>query len=156
MTQKDPATASGKTAEAAALKALRRRLPGCVFTDEQSRFRASLDNLRLSFLPTAVVKARESADVGLVLKLAHRHGVPVTARGAGSSATGSAVPLRGGWALDLSRLDSISIDPVARIATVGAGSHHGGVSRASRSARALLPPRPVLQEAFDHRGQYRL
>ncbi|MGB0344224.1 MAG: FAD-binding oxidoreductase, partial [Coraliomargarita sp.] len=79
-----------------ALRALRRKLPGRVAVDEASRFDASLDNLRLSFLPDAVIRVKEASEVGRALEVAHKYGVPVTARGAGSSATGSAVPLHGG------------------------------------------------------------
>lgn len=109
------------TASTIALRALRRKLPGRVSVDQGARFGASLDNLRLSFMPDAVVQVLSEEEVGSVLALANKHGVSVTARGAGSSATGSAVPLRGGWALDLSRLRSIKINSTARIATVGAG-----------------------------------
>ncbi|NBB77995.1 MAG: FAD-binding protein, partial [Verrucomicrobia bacterium] len=106
-------TATSKN-QSSANRELKRRLPGRLFYDEDSRFHASLDNLRLSFLPDAVVRVQEASDVGVVLQLATRYGVPVTSRGAGSSATGSAVPLKGGWALDLSGLNQVVIDPVAR------------------------------------------
>ena len=100
-----------------ALAALKSRLPGRVFIDETSRFNASIDNLRISFLPDAVVRIQKADEVREVLKLAYKYVIPVTARGAGSSATGSAVPLKGGWALDLSALDSIEINTTAKMAT---------------------------------------
>jgi glycolate oxidase len=131
-----------KTPQAKALASLKRALPGRVLNDKASLFRASVDNLRLSFAPDAVVKAREEADVGLVLELAHRYEIPVTARGAGSSATGAAVPLRGGWALDLSGLDSIEIDPVARIATVGAGAITEVLQAQAEAVGLFFPPDP--------------
>ena len=56
-----------------AMKALRRKLPGRVFLDKKSCFDASLDNLRLSFLPDAVVKVQTATEVGAVLKLAHKY-----------------------------------------------------------------------------------
>jgi glycolate oxidase len=37
----------------------------------------------------------------VVLLLANRHGVPVTTRGRGTTLTGAATPVRGGWVLDL-------------------------------------------------------
>ena len=79
-----------KNNKQAALSALRRKLPGRVFVDDESRFAASIDNLRLSFLPDAVVRVQAASEVGEALKLAHRHEIPITARGAGSSATGAA------------------------------------------------------------------
>lgn len=126
----------------AAAKALIRKLPECVFVDDDSRFRASLDNLRLSFLPDLVIRVKEAADVGVVMKLAQKYSIPVTARGAGSSATGSAVPLHGGWALDLSGLKDVQIDVVGRIATVGAGVVTAEFQSAVEAVGLFFPPDP--------------
>ena len=41
-----------------------------VFVDDESCFAASLDNMRLSFMPDAVVKVQATAEVGAALKLA--------------------------------------------------------------------------------------
>lgn len=131
-----------KKAQQNALASLKRKLPGRVLTDSGSCFAASIDNLRLSFLPDAVIKVREASDVGVVLKLANQYEVPVTARGAGSSATGSAVPLEGGWALDLSGLDAVKIDAVARIATVGAGAITTELQAQAEGLGLFFPPDP--------------
>ena len=128
--------------EQSALRAMRRKLPGRVFVDAQSRFVASLDNLRLSFLPTAVIKVQAESEVGEVLKLAHKYTIPVTARGAGSSATGSAVPLCGGWVLDLSELTDIQIDVVSRIVTVGAGVVTADMQAQVEAVGLFYPPDP--------------
>jgi glycolate oxidase len=125
-----------------AIKALRRKLPGRVFVDEKSCFDASLDNLRLSFLPDAVVKVQTAAEVGAVLKLAHKYTIPVTARGAGSSATGSAVPLHGGWVLDVSALDDIKIDTVSRMVTAGAGAVTSEIQDQVEAVGLFYPPDP--------------
>jgi glycolate oxidase len=125
-----------------AIKALRRKLPGSVFVDEKSCFDASLDNLRLSFLPDAVVKVQTAAEVGAVLKLAHKYTIPVTARGAGSSATGSAVPLHGGWVLDVSALDDIKIDTVSRMVTAGAGAVTSEIQDQVEAVGLFYPPDP--------------
>lgn len=128
--------------EKKAARALERKLPGRVRSDEANRFRASLDNLRLSFLPERVVRIQEASEAGVVLKLAHQHGVPVTTRGAGSSATGSAVPVRGGWVLDLADLTAMDIDPVARIASVGAGVVTAELQAAVEAQGLFFPPDP--------------
>ncbi len=141
MKQSSKASKKQEVAERA-LRALRRKLPGRVQVDRESRFRASLDNLRLSFLPQAVVTVREPEEVGAVLRLADRYAIPVTARGAGSSATGSAVPVRGGWVLDLSALDSIEIDPVARIARVGVGAVTAQFQEQVEAQGLFFPPDP--------------
>ncbi|MGC6455823.1 MAG: FAD-binding oxidoreductase [Coraliomargaritaceae bacterium] len=125
-----------------ALRALRRKLPGRVYTDDDSCFAASMDNLRLSFLPDAVIRVEQAAEAGLALEVAHKYEVPVTARGAGSSATGSAVPLRGGWVLDLSALNSIQIDPLGRMATVGAGVVTADLQAKVEAQGLFYPPDP--------------
>ena len=125
-----------------AMKALRRKLPGRVFLDKKSCFDASLDNLRLSFLPDAVVKVQTATEVGAVLKLAHKYTIPVTARGAGSSATGSAVPLHGGWVLDVSALDDIKIDTVSRMVTAGAGAVTSEIQDQVEAVGLFYPPDP--------------
>lgn len=125
-----------------ALRALRRRLAKRVFTDDASCFRASVDNLRLSFRPDAVVVVQSAEEVGVILRVASKYGVPVTTRGAGSSATGSAVPVRGGWVLDLSALDTIEIDRVARIATLGAGAVTAVFQEKAEALGLFFPPDP--------------
>ena len=134
------------TSAATALRALRRKLPGRVAVTAAARFEASVDNLRLSFLPDAVVRVKAASEVGTVLKLAHQYGIPVTARGAGSSATGSAVPLRGGWALDLSALNQIKIDRVSRIATVGAGVVTADLQSRVERIGLFYPPDPSSKQ----------
>lgn len=131
-----------KNGKQTALSALRRKLSGRVFVDDESRFAASIDNLRLSFLPDAVVRVQAASEVGEALKLAHRYEIPITARGAGSSATGAAVPLNGGWALDLSALDSIEIDSVSRMATVGVGVITAKLHAEAEAVGLFYPPDP--------------
>ncbi len=126
----------------AAIKAMRKKLGACVLEDADSCFRASLDNLRLSSLPHAVIQVNEPSQVGQVLKLATKYKVPVTTRGAGSSATGSAVPIKGGWVLDLSQLKGINIDPVARIAKVGAGVVTAELQAQVETLGLFFPPDP--------------
>lgn len=125
-----------------ALQALRRKLPRRVLVDDESCFAASLDNMRLSFMPDAVVKVQAAEEVGAVLKLADKYTVPVTARGAGSSATGSTVPLRGGWVLDVSALNQIQIDTVSRMVTVGPGAVTAEIQAQVEAVGLFYPPDP--------------
>ncbi len=99
------------TAPSSALRDLLAQLPPeSVLTDDESRFRASFDNLRLSVLPEAVVRPRDESEIEAVLALANRDGIAVTPRGAGSATTGAATPVRGGWVLDLSHWRNLHID----------------------------------------------
>jgi glycolate oxidase len=124
------------------MRSLRQELGACVFEDPSSRFTASLDNLRLSFMPEAVICVQTADQVGQVLRVASKYKVPVTARGAGSSATGSAVPIRGGWVLDLSGLNQMKIDPVARIVTAGAGVITSDLQAKVEALGLFFPPDP--------------
>ena len=58
---------------------------------------ASFDSSKLSFEYDALIRARSEKDVQTSLRLANRHRIPVTTRGAGTSLTGSASPVNGGW-----------------------------------------------------------
>jgi glycolate oxidase len=125
-----------------ALAALRRSLPGRVRTDPESLRAASMDGSRLAFPCDALVRVRKAADVGVLLRLANRHGIPVTTRGAGSSLTGSAAPRHGGWVLDLSRLRSIKIDAESGFAHVGAGAVVAEIQAACEKVGWFYPPDP--------------
>ncbi|MCL4514686.1 MAG: FAD-binding oxidoreductase [Firmicutes bacterium] len=59
------------------------------------------------YRPDAVVKPDSAGEVAAVMRLASRHRIPVTPRGAGTAQTGGAVPVRGGIVLDLSSLNRI-------------------------------------------------
>src|SRR5689334_6144185 len=57
--------------------------------------------------PEVVVFARSTADVSKLLQFASRERIPVTARGAGFGYVGGCVPVRGGIALSLMRMNRI-------------------------------------------------
>jgi glycolate oxidase len=82
-----------------------------VLDSDLDRFGYSYDS---SFLPMEpphrpdlVVRPRTCEQVSGVMAIAHRHGIPVTPRGAATGRTGGSVPLRGGIALALDRMNSI-------------------------------------------------
>ena len=58
-------------------------------------------------LPDAVAFAETTEEVSRLLALCHRHGVPVTPFGAGTSLEGHVNPVRAGISLDLSRMTAI-------------------------------------------------
>jgi glycolate oxidase len=130
----------------AVTRQLRRRLGGIVRTDRQARWEASFDSSKLSYLPAAVIRPRKAADVGVVLALANRHRVPVTVRGRGTTLTGGAVPLRGGWVIDLTGLRRIRIDPEAGMAFVQAGATVAAVQAAAAAHGWFYPPDPSSKE----------
>lgn len=133
---------SPKNQFAKATAALRRALGAKVRTDAASLYAASMDGTKLSFPCEAVVRVKAEADVGVVLALANKHGVPVTTRGSGSSLTASAAPARGGWVLDLSALRSIRIDAESGFAHVGAGAIVAEIQEAAAAKGWFYPPDP--------------
>jgi len=63
--------------------------------------------LMVKHKPSAVVVARSAEDVATTLRVAGKHGVPVTPRGQASSGYGGSIPSRGGIVLDLSNFNRI-------------------------------------------------
>lgn len=117
-------------------------LPGAVFTDPETRETYSFDGMKVRGRCDAVVRVGKAEDVGTVLRLANRDGIPVTARASGSSLTGSATPLHGGWVLDLMALNTCTIHPAERIARVGCGVRVGDLQAAAEAVGLFYPPDP--------------
>lgn len=117
-----------------------------VRTDDASRYAASFDSSRISFLPAAVVHPRKREQIGTVLELANRHHVPVTPRGRGTTLMGSAVPRDGGWVIDLLGLDRVTIDAEAGFAQVQAGATVANIQRAAAELGWFYPPDPSSKE----------
>lgn len=134
-------------AHAAATRALRRKLgTRVVLTDDASLTEASYDSAKIPFRPEAVVRVTDEAQVGAVLKLANLHRVPVTTRGRGTTLTGAATPVRGGWVLDLLGLNAIAVDDEAGMAHVGSGAKVGDIQRAVEAKGWFYPPDPSSKE----------
>lgn len=136
----------GVRTHAIATRALQRKLGRCVDRSEKGCWAASFDSSKLSFLPEAVITPLEEAEVGVVLELANKHGVPVTVRGRGTTLMGSAVPLHGGWVIDMLHLKSIRIDAEAGMAHVQAGAKTGDIIRAAAARGWFYPPDPSSKE----------
>ena len=127
----------------AATQALLARLgPERVKTDEATCFAASFDNMRLSFMPEAVIRPGVEDDIGVVLKLANEHRVPVTVRGRGTGNTGASSPIRGGWVLHLDHWDKIEIDPISAMATVQPGAITARINELAAPHGLFFPPDP--------------
>src|SRR5687767_4050628 len=106
-----------------ALDALQRELSGAVVRPEQAAYRTAtqIDNGRVKLFPRVVVQANGVADVQATLRFARAHGLPLTARGGGHSATGYCLN-SGGVVLDLSLMTAISLDRERCLVTVQMGA----------------------------------
>ena len=77
--------------------------------------------------PDAIVECRSAAEVAAAIRFAAAHGLQVSSRGSGHHYEAAALRDRG-LLLDLGGLDSIEIDPQARLAKVGSGAVGGPLS----------------------------
>jgi len=110
--------------------------------DAASLQEVSFDSSKILFFPEALVRPRNVDQLSTVLKLANRHGVPVTVRGRGTTLTGSAAPLRGGWVLELAGWNRIKIDAEAGMAKVQAAANVAEIQAAAEKAGWFYPPDP--------------
>lgn len=99
-------------------------------------------------LPWIVALPETVEQAQAVLRLCHRHGVPVVARGAGTGLSGGALPLDNGVLLSLAKFKQIlAIDPVNRSARVQPGVRNLAVSEAASLHGLYYAPDPSSQIA---------
>ena len=115
-------------------------------TDAAAREEASYDSAKIPFLPEAVIRVRKESEVGVAVTLANRYRVPLTTRGRGTTLTGAATPVQGGWVLDTLALNKITIDDEAGMAHVGAGAKVADIQRAAEGKGWFYPPDPSSKE----------
>ena len=138
---------NGKPQEpGAGLAALRSALGEIVSTTEEDLRRVSFDAMKLAFPPEAVAMPTSEEQVGELLVLANEFQVPVTTRGAGSSLTGSATPLKSGWVLDLSRMNAFSIDRDERVCVAQAGAVVADLQAEAEEVGLFYPPDPSSKD----------
>jgi FAD/FMN-containing dehydrogenase/ferredoxin len=73
-------------------------------------------------VPDVIFQPISTSECSAAFRWARERSVPVTLRGAASTAMGGAVPADAGLTLDLSRLDGIEIDERERVVVIGAGA----------------------------------
>ncbi len=79
-----------------------------VFTETETINAHAQDHTeKLFFPPEVVVKPKNTEGVSKVMKLCYKHRIPITVQGARSGLTGGALPVLGGVALSMERLDKI-------------------------------------------------
>jgi glycolate oxidase len=99
-------------------------------------------------MPAAVVLPDTEAQVVAILRRCHESGVPVVARGAGTSLSGGAVPASAGVVLSLAKFNRIvSIDRDARTAIVQPGVRNLAITEAVAAYGLYYAPDPSSQIA---------
>ncbi|MCC5805747.1 MAG: FAD-binding protein [Opitutales bacterium] len=125
------------------LDRLRKALPPeAIDTSAEATFRASLDNLRLSRCPEAVISPADEDGVAAVLALANEYHLPLTTRGAGSATTGAATPAEGGWVIDLSAWKQLAVREETMSAFVQPGVTVKALDDAAAGTGLAYPPDP--------------
>src|SRR5712691_7779540 len=96
----------------------------------------------------AVVLPATTEQVAGVIKVAAKHHIPVVPRGAGTGLSGGAVTIRGGIALQVTRMRRIlEIDPIAQTALVEPGVVNQELSLAASLHGLFYAPDPSSQKA---------
>ena len=94
--------------------------------------------------PEAAVWATTTEQISAILKLANQEKLPVTARGAGTSLAGLAVPQKGGLILDLGRMNKIiKISIEDRLAMVQPGVVYAKLEQTLKPHGFFFPPDPA-------------
>ncbi|APG26273.1 MAG: FAD-linked oxidase C-terminal domain-containing protein [Syntrophotalea acetylenica] len=115
-----------------------------VSTEQADRICYSYDATQQQFFPDVIVRPADAAQVSLILKMANAENLPVYPRGAGSGFTGGSVPIRGGIALVLTRLNRIlRIDQDNLIAEVEPGVVTATLQKAVEEVGLFYPPDPA-------------
>ena len=81
--------------------------------------------------PALVVQPVSAEDVAAAVNFAREHGLRLSVKGGGHNIAGTAVA-DGGVMLDMSRMRTVTVDPVARLARVDAGCRLAEVDRATQ------------------------
>ena len=115
-----------------------------LYTDPADRWPYSYDNSRRQSLPDAVAFPASHEEVRQAVLLCNEFKVSLTARGLGSSTTGSAVPVAGGLVLALERMNRIiKLDAGNRALVVETGATNAAVQEAAAAAGFFWPPDPT-------------
>lgn len=137
------ASAPPNPAEATLLEALRQAIGANSLATgaamEPKHFADHVVSLGDGEQPLAIALPRSTGDVAAILRLCHRHGVPVVPQGGLTGLAGGATPLAGSIALSLSRMRAIEeIDVAAASMTVQAGVPLQAIQEAADAAGMLF------------------
>lgn len=92
----------------------------------------SVWNAMVDHRPALIARCASVADVGTAVRTGREQGLAIGVRSGGHNIAGLAVP-HGGLMIDLSRLDGVTVDPVAQRARVQGGAMLGALDRATQA-----------------------
>src|SRR5712671_5343917 len=118
-----------------------------VIDDAEVRAAHAGDKWFASNPPEVVVFAQSTEQVSKLLRFASANKIPVTARGAGFGYVGGCVPVRGGIALSLARMNRIKeISFADAIAIVEPGVITAELQTKAREQKLFYPPDPASKK----------
>ncbi|MFC4766805.1 FAD-binding oxidoreductase [Effusibacillus consociatus] len=107
------------------------------------RYSYSYDASFGTFLPDVVVFPTSAAEVAKIMKLACREKIPVTPRGGGTSLSGGPLPVAGGIAIVMTRMNKLmEIDRDNLVAVVEPGIITADLQKKAEAAGLFYPPDP--------------
>lgn len=108
----------------------------------------SKDSTLFQFKPDIILRPTKTEHVAATLKIANKEKIPVTPRGAGTSASGSPLPLMGGILMDMSAMNRIlSIDIENQTAIVESGVICDALNEKVKEQGFFFPPDPASSPA---------
>jgi glycolate oxidase len=124
---------------------LRRLLGDSVVADDEATLAAhGGDKWFANYAPEVVVFAENTEQVSQLLRFASGRNIPVTARGAGYGYVGGCVPVRGGIALSVARMNRIKdLSFEDAVAVVEPGVITADLADAAKARRLFYPPDPA-------------
>ncbi|MCX7869665.1 MAG: FAD-binding protein, partial [Terrimicrobiaceae bacterium] len=127
------------------LRGLRRALPAEALVLERGALEAySGDKWFARELPLAAVLPSTTEQVSRVLRLAAKHGVAVTPRGAGFGYVGGCVPAKGGIVISAERMDRIlEVSEADFVAVAQPGVRTLALQKAAAARGLYYPPDPA-------------
>jgi FAD/FMN-containing dehydrogenase len=126
--------------QALPLQALRSQVRGEVIAPGDGAYDAARAtwNGRFDRRPAVIVRCEGAADVAIALDFARTHALAPAIKGGGHDYAGNSAS-EGGLVVDLSPMNEVIVDAVARIARVGAGARWGDVDRATQALGLATP-----------------
>ncbi|MDI3482702.1 MAG: glycolate oxidase [Candidatus Methanomethylophilaceae archaeon] len=104
-----------------------------------------------------VIQPRDVKQVSEIMCIAYEHRIPVTPRGSGTGLCGSAIPLKGGIVMDMSRMNHIErISVEDLLCVVQPGVVYEDLNRALEPYGFFFPPSPGSGEACQVGGMVAL
>lgn len=126
--------------ESATLEAMRTELRGPVISEQDTEYTEArkIYNAMIDKHPAALVPCRDAGDVISALDFIRDNGLELAVRGGGHSGPGLCL-VDGGVTIDLSPMRWVRVDPVARTAEVGGGSHISDLDHATHAFGLATP-----------------